>query len=306
MITTWWRFDWMRAGTMFYFACETKDELNQWLNTVMQSATAAHSQHHNDSGACKDASSVSKGNYYSETEDESWDEGDVRAGHSNTLGRRKGKSSSTAPFSSATLGRRRITVGPDSSGHAEKTSPVAASLDRKYLRFLRVAPEKQPVPTPQFRSYRKPSQLPSPTIGSANSSLNPSPTVSKPPPRPPSESKPSSPFKLQSPVRITSTSSSSSSPSAVDADAAAVQRPSFEFPSSTRPLPLVERTPPPPSAKPQSTVSWFTASFIQWLIEFRRVSLGPRILWPSLSRRKRWDSITRWNSGIIIEYYWAK
>ena len=269
---------------MFYFACESKDELNQWLHTVMQSATAAHTQqqHHSDGSASKDTSSMSKGSYYSETEDESWDEGDTTrggggggGGGGNSLGRRKGKSTPTSamPFSSATLGRRRITAGSDCV-QSEKTSPVAASLDRKYLRFLRVAPEKQPVPTPQFRSYRKPSQLPSPIMGSSGSSLSCSSTVSKPPPRPPSESKPSSPFKLQSPTaRIASSSASSStssassssasSPSSASAAAVAaagdvvlVPRPSFEFPSPVRPLPVAERTPPPPSAKPHSSVSF--------------------------------------------------
>lgn len=91
---------------------------------------------------------------------------------------------------------------------------MAASLDRKYLkRLLRVAPEKQPVPTPQFRSYRKPSPSPSPTTlsspttplahhqpdvaSTATRTLTDSTSPSrKPPPRPPSDSKPASPFKL--------------------------------------------------------------------------------------------------------------
>lgn len=81
-------------------------------------------------------------------------------------------------------------------------SPVSASLDRKYLRFLRVAPEKQPIPTPQFRSYRRPSPTSSPTA-----LVHPEPSLSpsywqddlKPPPRPPSECKPTSPLLLQPP-----------------------------------------------------------------------------------------------------------
>lgn len=83
---------------------------------------------------------------------------------------------------------------------------MAASLDRKYLRFLRVAPEKQPVPTPQFRSYRKPSPSPSPTATAPPVTLPPTPywlDGSKPPPRPPNESKPASPFKPQPSPSVT-------------------------------------------------------------------------------------------------------
>ena len=47
------------TGTMFYFACETKDELNKWLNTARQSATAAYGNHESPS---KDSSPISKGN----------------------------------------------------------------------------------------------------------------------------------------------------------------------------------------------------------------------------------------------------
>ena len=111
---------------------------------------------------------------------------------------------------SSTLGRpKRIVDSPSPPSTDEKSprsnkpnqSPVAASLDRKYLRFLRVAPEKQPVPTPQFRSYRKPSPSSSPTTLTSpitvSSSISEVMDVSKPPPRPPSETKPLSPFKHQ-------------------------------------------------------------------------------------------------------------
>ncbi|XP_045033256.1 uncharacterized protein DKFZp434B061 isoform X6 [Daphnia magna] len=141
----------------------------------------------------------------------------IRVVYSATLGRRKGKvppalppsnSHKTTPFEGAvTLGR--IKKSPEnpysteeksssSASKANSRSPMAASLDRKYLRFLRVAPEKQPVPTPQFRSYRKPSPSPSPTATAPPTALPPSPCWmdgSKPPPRPPNESKPASPFK---------------------------------------------------------------------------------------------------------------
>lgn len=158
---------------------------------------------------------MSSGAYYSETEDESLDEAEShKSGLSATLGRRKGKippalppsnSHKTMPFEgAATLGRiKRSPENPYSTedktqSKANSRSPMAASLDRKYLRFLRVAPEKQPVPTPQFRSYRKPSPSPSPTATTAPTTLPPSPywlDGSKPPPRPPNESKPASPFK---------------------------------------------------------------------------------------------------------------
>ena len=165
------------------------------------------------------------GAYYSETEDESLDEGENPKGSlSRSLGRRKGKVPVGLPSNkmvfgaSATLGRpKRMLESPSPPSTGEKSprsnkpsrSPMA-SLDRKYLtRFLRVAPEKQPVPTPQFRSYRKPSLSPSPSpttllapsIVSSNSlqaeisSLDNS--KPRPPPRPPSESKPTSPFKPQ-------------------------------------------------------------------------------------------------------------
>ena len=175
------------------------------------------------------------GVYYSETEDESFDESESHQhqGSMSSLSRRKGKvpaalppQSHTSPptvGASATLGRMRNksqeAQSNSPSGVSEQSprpiakaswSPMAASLDRKYLkRLLRVAPEKQPVPTPQFRSYRKPSPSPSPTTLTAPAlaqshapvpatspswaeSMSPS---SKPPPRPPSESKPASPFK---------------------------------------------------------------------------------------------------------------
>ncbi|XP_032790624.2 uncharacterized protein LOC116927700 isoform X5 [Daphnia magna] len=61
-------------GTMFYFACETKDELNKWLNTVKQSATAPYGNTGEGSNIHKDPSFITKGAYYSETEDESLDE----------------------------------------------------------------------------------------------------------------------------------------------------------------------------------------------------------------------------------------
>ena len=160
------------------------------------------------------------GAYYSETEDESLDEAENhKIGLASTLGRRKGKippalpqpnSHKTVPFGgAATLGRIKKSPenpyvteekSPQSPSKANNRSPMAASLDRKYLRFLRVAPEKQPVPTPQFRSYRKPCPSPSPTATSAPTTLPPSPywmDGSKPPPRPPNESKPASPFKPQ-------------------------------------------------------------------------------------------------------------
>ena len=168
---------------------------------------------------------ISSGAYYSETEDESLDESEnQKSGLSATLGRRKGKvppalpqtnSHKLGPFGgTATLGRIRVKNRDNAHSPEEKSpvlsttknnnsrSPMAASLDRKYLRFLRVAPEKQPVPTPQFRSYRKPSPSPSPTATTAPVTLPPSPywtDASKPPPRPPNESKPASPFNLHSP-----------------------------------------------------------------------------------------------------------
>lgn len=143
-----------------------------------------------------------------------------KAGFSASLGRRKGKIPPSLPQSNptkatpfggvATLGRIKKNSeniysseekSPPSFTKASNRSPMAASLDRKYLRFLRVAPEKQPVPTPQFRSYRKPSPSPShsPTTIAAPA-LPPSPywmDSPKPPPRPPNESKPASPFKPQ-------------------------------------------------------------------------------------------------------------
>ena len=45
---------------MFYFACETKEELNKWLNAVMQSATATHS--FDGAQSHREASLVAKGN----------------------------------------------------------------------------------------------------------------------------------------------------------------------------------------------------------------------------------------------------
>lgn len=46
---------------MFYFACETKDELNKWLNTVKQSATAPYGNTNDGSSIHKESSSSTKG-----------------------------------------------------------------------------------------------------------------------------------------------------------------------------------------------------------------------------------------------------
>ena len=47
---------WLDAGTMFYFACETKEELNKWLNTVMQSATAPYSSSNSSNSGSENTS----------------------------------------------------------------------------------------------------------------------------------------------------------------------------------------------------------------------------------------------------------
>ncbi len=53
----WCGFDgWLDAGTMFYFACETKEELNKWLNTVMQSATAPYSSSNSSNSGSENTS----------------------------------------------------------------------------------------------------------------------------------------------------------------------------------------------------------------------------------------------------------
>lgn len=46
---------------MFYFACESKEELNKWLNTVKQSATAPYGNSSEGSSIHKDPSFITKG-----------------------------------------------------------------------------------------------------------------------------------------------------------------------------------------------------------------------------------------------------
>jgi len=47
---------------MFYFACETKEELNKWICTVMQSATATHVNSFDGVQSHKETALVAKGN----------------------------------------------------------------------------------------------------------------------------------------------------------------------------------------------------------------------------------------------------
>ena len=120
------------TGTVFYFAADTEDSLMTWLDAVSKTTLGA------------DTVDRTSG-LFSET-----DESDVEA---------KGKMKSQDGKDSKGFGSLKKS-GKKEQNFKEQSLPAGASLDRKYLKFLGKS-QNVPVPTAQFRSYRR--VLPNPT-----------------------------------------------------------------------------------------------------------------------------------------------
>lgn len=116
------------TGTVFYFAADTEDCLSLWLDSINK-ATLGADTHNRTSGL------------FSETDE------------SDNDSKTKIKSLSSYDYKDKTFGSLKK-LGRKNSG-AKEQETGGASLDRKYLRFLGARTQNLPVPTAQFRSYRR-------------------------------------------------------------------------------------------------------------------------------------------------------
>ncbi|XP_011685759.1 PREDICTED: uncharacterized protein LOC105448713, partial [Wasmannia auropunctata] len=119
------------TGTVFYFATDTEDNLILWLDVVNKGTLGADTQDQ----------SVE---LFSET-----DESDSE-GHKSKL---KCTPDSCKSNSEKSFGSLKKSVRKDAGSINHEI--VGASLDRKYLKFLGARNQNIPVPTAQFRSYRR-------------------------------------------------------------------------------------------------------------------------------------------------------
>ncbi|KAL7295304.1 hypothetical protein TKK_0011338 [Trichogramma kaykai] len=114
------------TGTMFYFAADTEDSLNAWLDAIKRATLGTE----RTSGI------------FTETDE------------SDSEHKSKPKSTSDAKaFAEKTFGSLKKFGKKDSSSKEQDVG--GASLDRKYLKFLGGKSQNVPVPTAQFRSYRR-------------------------------------------------------------------------------------------------------------------------------------------------------
>lgn len=118
------------TGTVFYFAADTEDCLILWLDAVSKGTlgTDAHNQNNG---------------LFSET-DESDNEN-----HKNKIKCMQ----EVKPNQDKSFGSLKKVVRKDIVFKDHEIS--GASLDRKYLKFLGARNQNMPVPTAQFRSYRR-------------------------------------------------------------------------------------------------------------------------------------------------------
>lgn len=117
------------TGTVFYFAADTEDCLTVWLEAINKGTLGAD---------------VHNVGLFSET-DESDNEN-----HKN----KKKYVSESKPNLEKSFGSLKKTTGKNTGTYKEHEI-IGASLDRKYLKFLGARNQNIPVPTAQFRSYRK-------------------------------------------------------------------------------------------------------------------------------------------------------
>jgi connector enhancer of kinase suppressor of Ras 2 len=121
------------TGTVFYFAADTEDYLILWLDAVNKGTLGADTHNQNIG-------------LFSES-----DESDSE-NHKNKI-----KCTSTPesrPNLDKSFGSLKKTIRKD-TGSFKDHEIGGASLDRKYLKFLGAKNQNIPVPTAQFRSYRR-------------------------------------------------------------------------------------------------------------------------------------------------------
>lgn len=118
------------TGTVFYFAADTEDCLITWLDAINKGTLGADT-HNQNAGL------------YSET-----DESDSESHKSKIKCTPEPK-----PNLDKSFGSLKKTIRKDIGFKEHEIS--GASLDRKYLKFLGTRNQNVPVPTAQFRSYRR-------------------------------------------------------------------------------------------------------------------------------------------------------
>ncbi|XP_015436099.1 PREDICTED: LOW QUALITY PROTEIN: uncharacterized protein LOC107191550 [Dufourea novaeangliae] len=120
------------TGTVFYFAADTEDSLTLWLEAINKATLGTDSHSRNSA-------------LFSET-DESDGEQKPKVKNAQTL--------EYKPNLEKSFGSLNKVVRKDSSGYKDHEMS-GSSLDRKYLKFLGTRNHNVPVPTAQFRSYRR-------------------------------------------------------------------------------------------------------------------------------------------------------
>lgn len=115
------------TGTVFYFAAETDDALTMWLDAINRATLGS------------DRTS----DLFTET-----DESDEES-------KTKSKTVDTKPLVEKTFGSLKRLAKKSSAVKGDSPDLGGASLDRKYLKFLSTKTQNVPVPTAQFRSYRR-------------------------------------------------------------------------------------------------------------------------------------------------------
>ncbi|XP_076238407.1 connector enhancer of ksr [Calliopsis andreniformis] len=120
------------TGTVFYFAADTEDSLAIWLDAINKATLGADGHSRNSA-------------LFSET-DESDSEQKTKPKNTHVP--------EYKPNLEKSFGSLKKVVRKDSTGYKDHEMS-GASLDRKYLKFLGAKNHNVPVPTAQFRSYRK-------------------------------------------------------------------------------------------------------------------------------------------------------
>lgn len=120
------------TGTVFYFAADTEDSFALWVDAINKATLGADGHSRNSA-------------LFSET-DESDGEQKTKTKTVHT--------SEYKPNFEKSFGSLKKVVRKDSSTYKEHEIS-GASLDRKYLKFLGTRNHNVPVPTAQFRSYRR-------------------------------------------------------------------------------------------------------------------------------------------------------
>ncbi|XP_029047908.2 uncharacterized protein LOC114878351 isoform X2 [Osmia bicornis bicornis] len=141
------------TGTVFYFAADTEDSLAMWIEAINKATLGADGHSRNSA-------------LFSET-DESDGEQKNKAKHVQTPEYQK-------PNFEKSFGSLKKVVRKDSSAYKDHEIS-GASLDRKYLKFLGARNHNVPVPTAQFRSYRR--VLPTSTPNKKQDSVPSSPDL---------------------------------------------------------------------------------------------------------------------------------